>query len=270
MTINTHEGKTMTAQKFVSFLAEEKKVQYPHVHLCFDDHSVSNWHAARDLFVEHKAKAVFYVDSFHLLTDKDLDMLSDLRSDGHVIGCHGKTHRDALSYARMYDVDRYIEDEILPAMEDMAGAGFKPTHFAFPLSRFDEELYRRVCPMFCYVRPGNESHYYQGDRMYFKPDRLKGSEDTREHRIRRGKLQGVLAGLADTAKAMKGISLVMHDIRPHADAPAHAGTHARLYVVREELSEILKTIKSTGFQYQTFEDVCEYGVDPFDKPEALP
>lgn len=248
----------------------DTKLQFPHVHLCFDDHSISSWHAARDLFSDHKAKAVFYVDSFHYLQDKEVDMLRDLREDGHVIGCHGKTHRDALSYSRQYDIDRYIDDEVLPAMEEMAGAGFKPTHFAFPLSHFDEELYRRVCPLFCYVRPGNESHYYQGGRMFFKPDRIKGPEDTREHRIRKGKLKGVLTGLADTAKAMKGISLVMHDIRVRGDAPAHAGTHARLYVTRDELNEILKTLNESGFKYETFENVCEYGVDPFDKPEALP
>lgn len=246
-----------------------RKIEYPHVHLCFDDHSISSWHAAKDLFAEHDAKAVFYIDSFHLLEDKELDMLRELRDDGHVIGCHGKTHRDALSYSRMYDIDRYIADEVVPAMEEMAGAGFKPTHFAFPLSHFDEELYRRVCPLFCYVRPGNESHYYQDGRMFFKPDRLKGHEATREHRIRKAKLTGVLTGLADTAKAKKGISLVMHDIRARGDAPAHAGTQARLYVTRAELNDILKTLNASGFKYETFEDVCEYGKDLFDKPEVL-
>jgi peptidoglycan/xylan/chitin deacetylase (PgdA/CDA1 family) len=255
------------AQPFHSFLTEEK-VKYPHVHLSFDDHSVSNWYACRDLFNKYGAKAVFYIDSFHLLEVNEIQMLKELREDGHVIGCHSKSHKDALVYVRRYDIDRYIDDEVIPAMEDMAGAGFKPTHFAFPYSHFDETLYSAVSPFFCYVRPGNESHFYSGERMFFSPNRLGKEEAPREALIRSGAMERVLEGLRETAEARRGISIVLHDIRP-TGADAHTGTHAHAHITREELEQILKTLNETGYAYETFEKVCKYGADPFDKPDGL-
>ena len=255
-------------QRFGTFLTEDAVVKYPHVHLCFDDHSVSNWYALRDLLNKYQAKVVFYVDSFHLLESDELQMLRDLRSDGHVIGCHSKSHKDAIVYSRRFNVEQYIDDEILPAMENMAGAGFKPTHFAFPLSRFDDVLYSSISPLFCYIRPGNESHYYSGNRMYFNPSRLDKEETPKEAYIRAGNLREVLNELQATADAKKGISIVFHDVRL-AGAQAHAGTHGHEYITPEELEQILKKLNEVGFGYETFEKICKYGADPFDKPDAL-
>lgn len=242
------------------------KVKYPHVHLSFDDHSVSSWHSVRNILKENGAKAVFYVDSFHMLTEDELSMLSDLRDDGHIIGCHGKKHRDALVYSRVFNVEKYLDDEVIPAMEDMAGAGFKPTHFAFPYSHFDEVLYSAVAPLFCYVRPGNESHYYADGRMYFSPYRLTKGETPREGRIRQGDLYGVLRGLEETKD--RGISIVFHDVRP-TGARAHAGTHAGEFIAPKELDAVLKALKTNGYAYETFAKICKYDANPFDKPDSL-
>jgi hypothetical protein len=238
---------------------------YPHAHLCFDDHSVSSWHSVKGILSDHGARAVFYVDSFHELTDAEVEMLSDLRDDGHVVGCHGKRHIDALSYSKRFDVDRYIDDEVLPAMEDMAGMGFEPTHFAFPHSHFDEVLYSAVSPLFCYVRPGHESHYYSGDRMFISPTRFTKTEVPREKRIREGDLSGVLEGLRATAEAQRGISIVFHDIRP-VGARAHTGTHARGHITQEELVAVLKTLNYCGYSYETFQERCREA----EKPNSLP
>jgi len=254
-------------QAFKSFEPKEK-VKYPHVHLSFDDHSISAWYSVRDLFKKYGAKVVFYVDSFHLLSNDELQMLRDLRSDGHVIGCHSKNHRDAIVYSRRYNIEKYIDDEVLPAMEDMAGAGFKPTHFAFPYSHFDDTLYSAITPMFCYVRPGHENHFYLGNRMYFSPSRLSNDEYPKEHLIRAGQLNRVLQGLRETAKALKGISIVFHDIRP-IDTTAHTGTHAHGHITHEELEQVLKTLNEAGYTYETFETLCKYGADIFDKPDGL-
>jgi hypothetical protein len=134
-------------ERFHSFVTN--KVRYPHVHLCFDDHSISDWYTARGTLMFKKAKAVFYVDSWDELDDEDLDRLRALRSDGHIIGCHSVSHADAIAYSKKYGIDAYIEAEVIPAMESMAAAGFSPTHFAFPDSMFDEPLYEAVSKLFC-------------------------------------------------------------------------------------------------------------------------
>lgn len=245
-------------QPFGRFLGND--VPYPHVHLCFDDHSVSNWHSARPILNAHRAKAAFYVDSFHRLTDEELEMLSDLRSDGHVIGCHGKDHRDALAYSKRFNVDKYIEDEVLPAIEEMAVAGFEPTHFAFPEFRFDDTLFAAVDPLFCFVRSGSLTTRMSGGRIVPSPSRLDRMETPPETRIRRGDLQGAIETLRRGVDEGVGTTVVFHDIRP-VGARAHAGTHARAHLTPEELGSVLKAITDSGCAYETFSGSCEESAD---------
>lgn len=246
------------------------KVKYPHVHLSFDDHSVTAWYTARGSLMFKKAKAVFYIDSWDELDDEDIDRLLALRSDGHVIGCHSVSHQDAISYSKKYGIDAYLENEVIPAMESMAAAGFSPTHFAFPNSSFDEPLYEAVSKLFCYVRPGNESHYYTKERMFIQGDRLNHQTETCEHRIRKGDMVGVIRDITDHLKSGHGISLVFHDVR-RIGSPKHEGTRATkdAFVTVEELDTILSAVNAVGAAYETFADHCKVGKDSFDKPEGL-
>jgi len=248
------------------------KVSYPHVHLCFDDHAVGAWYSMRGALLTRKAKAVFYVDSFDHLEDDEIDMLQLLRADGHVIGCHGLNHLNALEYSQRYGIEAYIDEEIIPAMEAMASYGFSPTHFAFPYSKFDDQLYDAVSRLFCYVRPGNESHYYTPSRMYFEPDRFTGDELSIEHKVRSGDLVGAVRGITERLKAGYGISIVVHDIRfPENGKSAGSRASENAYLTGSEFFTILDAINAVnGVQYQTFEKVCEIGKDPFDKPLVLP
>lgn len=229
-------------------------MRYPHVHLCFDDHSVSSWHRHRGILSTHRARAVFYVDSFHELTEDEVGMLSQLRDEGHLIGCHGMRHRDALAYSKRLDVDSYIDHEIVPAMEEMAEAGFSPTHFAFPMSRYDDALYQAASDLFCYVRQANDSSMIPVPGRDVPIHRAERGPE-REARIRRGEIENVLGEIRSSAESHNGIRVVFHDIRP-AGAPAHAGTHARAHVTPEELDLFLRTLTESGFSYETYEGFC--------------
>ena len=229
-------------------------MKYPHVHLCFDDHSVSNWHAHRGILSANRARATFYVDSFHELSDSEVEMLSELRDEGHLIGCHGRHHRDALAYSKRFDVDSYIDHEVIPAMEEMAGAGFSPTHFAFPLSRYDDALYLAVSDLFCYVRQANDSSVVPRFGKDIPTHKAERSPE-RERRIRAGEIESVLEEVRSSAESHSGIRVVFHDIRP-AGAPAHAGTHARAHITPEELELFLGTLNESGFSYETYEGNC--------------
>lgn len=248
-----------------------EKVSFPHVHLCFDDHAIGSCYNMRGYMLAHRVKAVFYVDSFDQLDDDEVDMLRLLRADGHVIGCHGLNHVDALDYSKKHGIEKYIDDEILPAMEAMAAQGFSPTHFAFPNSRFDEQLYAEVSKLFCYVRPGNESHYYTPSRMYFEPSRFDGTEMSIEHKVRSGDLVGAIRGITERLKNGYGISIVIHDIRfPENRKSPGSRASENAYLTADEFSTILESIKAVGgVQYQTFADVCRQGQDPYDKPPSL-
>lgn len=251
------------AKSFQSFGEKKHELKYPHVHLSFDDHSVSNWYSCKDLFKKYGAKAVFYVDSFHLLSNDEVSMLHELQSDGHVIGCHGKTHADATVYSKRFNIEKYIEDEILPAIEEMAVAGFKPTHFAFPNSNFDAELYSAISPIFCYIRPSNLNHFFSPEKMHVKQDRLSKENFYKVTRIREGKIDSVLQEFEDSAKEGKAVIIVLHDIRAN-NSPAHAGTHAREHVTQDELEAILKSLNDSGYYYETYQDGCKYQSEYFD------
>jgi len=237
-----------------------KDVRHPHVHLCFDDHSVSHWHGARGILKRHRARAVFYVDGFHLLGEEEIDMLHDLRSDGHVIGCHGKMHRDALSYSKRYGIDKYIDDEVIPAMEEMVEAGFDPTHFAFPYTKFDDALFAEVDRLFCFVRSGNAGTVLSGGRTLPLMSTMDMQHNPTESRIRGGDLNGAIETIR--AGVEEGVSpvIIFHDVRPMG-APAHTGTHARAHVTPEELDTVLEAITDSGYSYETFDGLCESSPD---------
>jgi peptidoglycan/xylan/chitin deacetylase (PgdA/CDA1 family) len=254
--------------KFGSFT---NKVKYPHVHLCFDDHSITNWYTARGTLLFNKAKAVFYVDSWDDLDDEDIDRLKALRSDGHVIGCHSASHKDALIFSKKHGVDAYVEEEVIPAMESMASAGFSPTHFAFPYSSFDDALYEAVSKLFCHVRLGNDRLQYTDDRIIVRTDeQAANNRPSYEHMIRSNAMNAVIRDIKYQMKSNRGINIVFHDVR-RIGSPPHKGTQASdtAFVTTEELNTVLATINAEGGSYETFADHCKVGKDPFDKPESL-
>ena len=251
-------------ERFQSF--SSTKIQYPHVHLCFDDHSVAAWYSARGVLMDKRVKAVFYVDSFDELDEDDIHQLRLLRADGHVIGCHSMTHVDAVEYSQKHGVEAYIENEVIPAMESMTEAGFAPTHFAFPYSSFDEPLHEAVSKLFCHVRlrPGNDTHYSSNKQMFDHSNLLRGQHTkTYEHRIRSGEMPNVIAEMTDRLKTGHGINLVFHAVH-RLGLPKSEGSHAddNGFVTVEELSQILNAVLTSGAVFETFAEHCKVDKDP--------
>lgn len=245
-------------ERFKSFAST--KIQYPHVHLCFDDHAVSDWYTAREVLLTRKVKAVFYVDSFDELGEDDIHQLKLLRADGHVIGCHGMTHVDAIKYTQKHSVEEYIENEVIPAMEAMTEAGFSPTHFAFPHSSFDEPLYEAVSKLFCHVRlrPGSETHYLSDKQMFDHNTSLKNQhKKTYEYRIRNGEMTDVVGEMTDRLKTGHGINLVFHNVH-QTGLPNPEGSHVAdgVFITLDELTTILDAINASGAVYETFSTDC--------------
>ena len=130
--------------------------------ISFDD-SFASWHRALPLFGALGIKATFYVNTlpfdaafgterdryFDRLAHKgerqalSAEMLRDIHSDGHTIGCHSHSHFSLASLPRaQWDSEIKRSKDIL---EDLTGAPI--VHFSFPygMRRFFSSALRDYC-----------------------------------------------------------------------------------------------------------------------------
>ncbi len=122
------------------------------VALTFDDAHIDEWHAQRELFADYTARVTFFVTRFHRLSDRRLNMLHELRSDGHAIESHGVNHMHAPDYVEEHGLRAYVDDEVLPSLEAMSAEGFTPTTFAYPYGARTSELDRAILEHVALVR----------------------------------------------------------------------------------------------------------------------
>jgi len=103
--------------------------------LTFDDDNIADWYGARDLFNEYDIKATFFITRPHKLDSIQISQLHALQADGHEIGCHTLTHKNAVTYCDTSSIQKYIEHEVLPAKQLLARYGFETSYFAYPNGR---------------------------------------------------------------------------------------------------------------------------------------
>ncbi|QDV51265.1 polysaccharide deacetylase family protein [Gimesia fumaroli] len=122
--------------------------------LTFDDRNMNQWVKQIPLFQKYDAKVTFFVDHFHTLKPQQIVALKQLQAAGHAIGCHGVKHRKAVDFVREHGIERYLQDEINPAVKRMTDAGIKPTAFAYPSSSRNEEIDQALLKTFRHLRGG--------------------------------------------------------------------------------------------------------------------
>jgi peptidoglycan/xylan/chitin deacetylase (PgdA/CDA1 family) len=126
----------------------------PGVALTFDDAYIDAWLSAMSIFERHGARATFFISMFDKLSAEQITGLRELREAGHAIGCHGLRHRKAVDYYRKHGIEKYIADEITPALTKMEKAGLEPTCFAYPCSQNDKTTDEALLKVFRHLRSG--------------------------------------------------------------------------------------------------------------------
>ncbi|MGV8095436.1 MAG: polysaccharide deacetylase family protein [Mangrovibacterium sp.] len=122
--------------------------------LTFDDRNMLNWEKQIPLFAKYNAHVTFFVDHFNELTHSQIDALKKLKNAGHAIGCHGLRHLKAADYCKEYSVEKYISEEIVPAIKIMEENGFSPSCFAYPNSNHDDITDSALLKYFRHLRSG--------------------------------------------------------------------------------------------------------------------
>ena len=83
---------------------------------------MANWVRVLPLFEKYEAHVTFFIDHWDTLSPEQIAGLNKLQDAGHAIGCHGMRHRCAASYSRKHSIEKYMADEITPAVKMMHDA----------------------------------------------------------------------------------------------------------------------------------------------------
>ena len=110
----------------------QKSGQKGGIALSFDDRFVKEWNLLKPLLNKYNVKATFYITQTDSLSEEEVQILHELRKDGHEIGCHGAMHVRSMYYIWDNSLEKYMEDEIFHALRTMKKQGFCPKTFAHP------------------------------------------------------------------------------------------------------------------------------------------
>jgi hypothetical protein len=122
----------------------------PALCLSFDDNSVAEWFAARDLLAGHPV--TFFVTEYYAMTDGEKQMLHVLAGDGHDIEAHGVHHVNGPEYVVAYGLDEYLAHEVLPSVDVLRADGYAPVAFAHPYGARSDEIDAAILEHLALVR----------------------------------------------------------------------------------------------------------------------
>jgi len=132
----------------------DRKKYSNHIILTFDDASVDEWFAQRELFDTYNIKATFFISRPHQLTEGQIDKLKILIAEGHEIGCHGMNHLRATEENQY----QYIDTEIEPALQWLSDYGFSVTSFAYPFGIATPYLDSVLANHFTFIRKATDNY----------------------------------------------------------------------------------------------------------------
>lgn len=140
--------------EFVTFadLSSDPADARPGFALTFDDAAVEAWDEAIDMLSAYDVRATFFVTRFAELEPEQLEILRELDAAGHAIEAHGVDHVDAVDYVDRFGLDRYIDEQVVPALDAMRAEGFSPRAFAYPFGYHTGDIDRAVLEHVDYVR----------------------------------------------------------------------------------------------------------------------
>jgi PKD repeat protein len=132
LTVTNSVGSNTTIK--TNYITVRPHQSGPHagVAITFDDNSIENWSAIRNILKNYTANVTFFVSNYGNLDDNDKNMLRTLQADGHEIGYHGYAHLDATTYLENHTVSEYMNNEIINGVTLMRNDSFKPVDFSLP------------------------------------------------------------------------------------------------------------------------------------------
>ena len=206
----------------------------PGVAFTFDDlASVSSWNLARNIFQENGIDATFFVDHWHQASPEQLNILQTLRADGHQIACHSYSHLSI--YDPKYDneedkAEAYLQDQVLPAIENMQQDGFNPVSFAYPYTRYTGRHHAKI-------------------KKYLPSIRTFLSNTMSIDQISGNTLDDIKAEMAKIKANKEVVTFIAHVIVPEGEAQT-----SNYSIKEQKLKDIIDEAKRLGLKFYSFDE----------------
>lgn len=223
--------------------------------LTFDDQSISQWH---NFFMSQppEVKATFFASGWHTYRPDEVEMLRDLEGIGHEIACHTYDH-SGVGETYGYDpnrVDEYINEQILPALNNMRNDGFNPVSFAYPFGEHNDVYDNAVKTYFPYIRGtySNENQRLSGiDEIFHnRPKSYAYLDGERIDIVSNRTIDDIRGSLIRAKNNNEIVTLYAHRIVSISQQNA---------ILDSVLQSIIDEAKIQGLKFYTFKEAYQVG-----------
>lgn len=212
--------------------------------LSFDDRFVKEWIQLKPLLNKYNAKVTFYITQPDSLSEEEVQILHELRKDGHEIGCHGAMHVRSMYYIWDNSLEKYMENEIFHALRTMKKQGFLPKTFAHPGGSQTWYSDRELLKHFSLLRDVSMKY-----RNILGFDYIREVENMEEIYHQRNHQQKVNALLIDVSA-----KLTIEDIRKGLQRASKEGAVMMLFG-HKPLTKTTQNTHEYGFDVQFLEQI---------------
>lgn len=229
---------------FFSSCHSQKSTLLGGIALSFDDRFVKEWVQLKPLLNKYNVKATFYVTQPDSLSEEEVQILHELRKDGHEIGCHGALHVRSMYYIWDNSLKEYMEDEIFHALRTMKKQGFSPKTFAHPGGSQTWYSDRELLKYFTILRDVSMKY-----RNILGFNYIREVENMDEIYHQRNHQQKVNALLIDVSA-----KLTLEDIKKGLQRASKEGSVMMLFG-HKPLTKTTQNINEYGFDVQLLEQI---------------
>jgi peptidoglycan/xylan/chitin deacetylase (PgdA/CDA1 family) len=227
------------------------------VTLTFDDTTVDSWFNMNDIFLKYGAKITFFVSHFFSLDTSEINKLKTLQTNGAEIATHTYNHKGVTRDFNndIERIDEYINEQILPPLEDMRNRGFNPVSFAYPYGEHEEHYDSAVRGHTPYIRltfDDSESRLSQQNAIYHKSSKRyrllsAGGIDNDFN----NSIDEIREALIKARKNGEIITLYGHNIV--------ADSNATYAISPVKVEKIISISKDIGLKFYTFKEAYQIG-----------
>lgn len=223
--------------------------------LTFDDQSISQWH---DFFMSQspEVRATFFASGWHTYTPEEVELLRELEGNGHEIACHTYDH-SGVGETYGFDpnrVDEYINEQILPALNNMRSDGFNPVSFAYPFGEHNDVYDNAVKAYFPYLRgtySDNTKQLSEIDVVYHNsPKNYAYLDGERIDTISNRSMDDIRGALIRAKNNNEIVTLYAHRI---------VNTSQQNAILDSVLQSIIDEAKIQGLKFYTFKESYQIG-----------